>query len=396
MTEQQTKTYTELTLRRAETSAETELSRIDTGRTLAAQAIVSASNRLPRDNERWSTKRSAETKVRDLVSSPWGDEGVATEAVAARFAHYQLTPDEAGWLVEQAEVIRPAVRIAMRRSLGSFANIVTEGRFKSVHETGTSPAVDGARVDMGLYREFRRRFESVQFDQTGGEPSVAYGFLDYGGEASGDSVNMPMYGRVQFTFKSEVASRATFCEDDSLQKYGNSDKKEQFMGFDDAVIVQQVIEQAKQRGVATGLNYVESQVHGGLELDDVESVELTLDATDLQSYMEHIELLYATYPDIAITVNIDFSEPGRIPFDLITDHPYVIFHPVVMAAHTIFDRARLSNNQSVQATHQEKERRVERLRSVADDLWQKQTDGTPPANFMTPKMLYMGNGDRLG
>lgn len=380
-----------------------EVTSEETRRDLGSHSLHLATDHIADNHEQDAAKQAAKEKVARRISSPWITShnrhhgtlpNISPETVANRFMHHKISVDTAAALIEQAEVMRPVARVAIRQPLENFAIIVKEGQLKSVLETGTSNGIDSTRVNVSKYQDFRRKFEATQFDQTDSEPSVIYGFLDYSNEGRGDVINMPVYGSVQFTLKPDVAARTTFSEDDSLQQYGTSTDKEQFMGFDDAVIMQQVIEHAKQSGTSS-LDYVESQIHGGVDLNDVESVELTLDPDDLQGYIEHIELLHAAHPDIAITINLDYSKKARLPSEIISTHPDINFHPIVKATHTVFDRERMAKNEMVQSDHQKRIDRVSKLRKTGDDAWKKRTGEAAPSNFKSPKLMHLMNGDRL-
>jgi hypothetical protein len=338
-------------------------------------------------------KQAAEEKVARLVSSPWAE---SAETVARRFAEYKITPSDAETLIEQAEVMRPVARVSVRQTLESFAKIVRDGKFKSVFEAGASSAIDPTRNDIGMYQKLRRRFEALQFDQTDDEQSVIYGFLNYSAEGRGDTIDLPAYGNVQFILKPEVAARTTFSEDDSLGEYSTSQKKVEFVGFDDAVVMQQVIEHAKQN-TTSAYHYVEGQIHGGLDLNDVESVEVTLKPKDLEQHIEAIELLQTTHPDIKVVVNLDYSGSNFLPVSYVNAHPTIDFRPIVTTDMTMFmrEKAQALGNDFALSKHSERVERVNKLRDAVPGAWQRHTGAPVPASFGTPKMMYFMNGDRL-
>lgn len=161
--------------------------------------------------------------------------------------------------------------VAVRATPAAAVGILSEGRFKTQFETGTSNGLNSPRV--------RSRFEQGAFGYSADlDPTMRpiYGYVSPGDEGMYDGPYQ--YGSVRFNLKPEVKNRATVTLGDSLKM--NVDYAHPTPATE---VSHLSVSPFYASGLADGTldmelfhesNYVEAQVHGGIGLADVESITL--------------------------------------------------------------------------------------------------------------------------
>ena len=161
--------------------------------------------------------------------------------------------------------------IAIRLYGGELDAIVKEGRFKSLNEIEGGEGLVSASDE---YREGRVKLENGKWRIPKDGVQPIYGFIDtqYDSHNADSTV---IYGDVKITLKDAVSGRATFTAGDSLNSWltpvlitearkGNINKT--------------AVTEASKEGTgfiwAGGVGYFEAQIHGGVSLKDIKSIEV--------------------------------------------------------------------------------------------------------------------------
>lgn len=206
--------------------------------------------------------------------------------------------------IDQAEVMKPGARIAIRVGQPALDGILGDGRLKTYEETGERVM----KYENDDYTKFRSAREKELGLRKAGEPPVVYGFL-----ADKDTMSTApiaeAYGPVAITLKPEVLERSTFTRGDSYENKNASP-----MSFEDALIRKQVVDRKNQSGTADAREskYVEAQVLGGVNLQDIEGILLTIGSEvrnnpgleTIENATSYIDKIKASAPDVHIAVQI--------------------------------------------------------------------------------------------
>ena len=113
---------------------------------------------------------------------------------------------------QQSIVDSPHTRIVIHAPVSAVGGIMTQGRFRSQHETGRTKGYK----DPGHVRE---GFEAAALGVApNGDPTKApiYGALHVGGVRAPEAIGAEQYGPVGFVLKRDTHSRSTFTQTDSL------------------------------------------------------------------------------------------------------------------------------------------------------------------------------------
>jgi hypothetical protein len=160
--------------------------------------------------------------------------------------------------------------IAIKMTDTAFNKFVADGRMKTVFETGTN--IGGTNEAGRSYLDNRNNLEKNIWKIPEDAPRPIYGYMDTRFNNHNPSVDQ--YGNVQITLKDDVAGRTTMTAGDSLNDYTVpvqvTDARE---GLSDKALSNAT----QQNSVAAGsvhVAYYEAQIHGGVSLSDVKSVDL--------------------------------------------------------------------------------------------------------------------------
>lgn len=200
--------------------------------------------------------------------------------------HDEQNDSSDGWLgsldQDERDTVRSAVNAAaaapiqVRTSTKGIAGILETGRFKSSHEIGSSGA--GSILDDDEYGDMRREYE-LEFMETDGVPDSEAPIYGY----AGDSDTAKLYGGVVVTLKPAVRSRTTATVGDSLSGFPQPYPIDAMSTLSDAQFESAMSNDETSNLTLTNgkfSSYLETQVHGGVGLDDIESVELPGDMRD--------------------------------------------------------------------------------------------------------------------
>lgn len=176
----------------------------------------------------------------------------------------------------EAEVAQTAFRnvsldpIAIRMSSDALWRITQDGRMKSVFETGTNFA--GDRLGASYMRE-RDNLETNLWKVPADATRPIYGYLDT--QYNNHDPMVGQYGGIKITLNDNVAGRTTMTADDSLNAYTIPVP---IMDARAGTLSDQAISNATPRySVDRGnldVHYYEAQIHGGVSLSDIKSVDL--------------------------------------------------------------------------------------------------------------------------
>lgn len=151
----------------------------------------------------WSSRREAvvDQRRRDLVH----DDDPSTRLVSNTLNKNETLA------FQQAIVDSPDTRIVIHAPVSAVGGIVTQGRFRSQHETGRTRGYK----DPGFTREGMEgaALGVIVEDKT---KSPIYAALHLGGVRAPEAVGAEQYGPVGFVLKREVHGRSTFTQEDSL------------------------------------------------------------------------------------------------------------------------------------------------------------------------------------
>jgi hypothetical protein len=184
--------------------------------------------------------------------------------------------DNANWLTPKGvEAVGTAFKnvaldpIKIRMTTESLAKLVNDGRMKSVFETGKNFADNPGSSYISNRNNLEKNIWKVPEDAT----RPIYGYLDT--NYDNHIPRVEMYGNTEITLKDDVANRTTMTAGDSLNNYlvpvqVTDAQKGNFSG--------KALSNATERdSVIRGhveVNYYEAQIHGGVSLSDIKSVDL--------------------------------------------------------------------------------------------------------------------------
>jgi hypothetical protein len=141
--------------------------------------------------------------------------------------------------------------------------ILDGGRFKNQHETGTSHGL--------LNKGVRERFEK---EVLGADKGPIYGYAE---DVEGTAA-VGQYGSVAVRLKERVKDQATITTGDTLDQRGsvavpfrNPDSRALPRSQYDAFELEERL-RAKTTAAMSGGRYIEAQMHGGVNADDIEEV----------------------------------------------------------------------------------------------------------------------------
>ncbi|MBP7807080.1 DUF3626 domain-containing protein [Candidatus Saccharibacteria bacterium] len=205
--------------------------------------------------------------------------------------------------LHNADVLLPTARIAIRMPLDGFNKMISsDGVYKTVYETGTTKGLEAAPLKtVETYVNMRRQSEEqLGIKARPGEPETVYGFLD--NLESMDMVTPGLqYGTVALVLNPAVTNRATFTKGDTMRGPTTS------MDLPTATVAKAINDIAEVSGNHK-VSYVEAQVFGGVSMDDVEKVSLTLDDSQASHAHEQIEAFISgareDHPDLPITIRL--------------------------------------------------------------------------------------------
>lgn len=253
---------------------------------------------------------------------------------------FHLNEEQAEAARTNAEAMKPSARVAVRLPRFAFDEMVKDGRYRTAVETGYSHGANHGQDEhwMKRYITARCQAESVLgIAPEEGEPPIVYGYLDQ--EGGDHAERAGLYGNLALILKPEVAKRSTFTIGDSMK--GNMEP----VGYslDEAVVAEEA-ESIKSFSQGVGQEYIEAQVLGGVSMDDVEGVVLTVDPIgkptgksgkiekwqSAEEVAEFLELLSGASPDIEITIRVRCFKGFEAKFlDLADKYPQVSFVGVV-------------------------------------------------------------------
>jgi hypothetical protein len=186
--------------------------------------------------------------------------------------------DNANWLTPKGrEAVGTAYKnvaldpIAIRMTDTAFASFLKDGRMKTVFETGTN--IGGTNEAGRSYLDNRNNLERNIWKVPEDAPRPIYGYMD----TRYDNHN-PMtdqYGNIKITLKDDVVGRTTMTAGDSLNNYS---VPVQVTDAQEGNLSAKALSNATERGSVLGgrvmVAYYEAQIHGGVSLSDVKSVDL--------------------------------------------------------------------------------------------------------------------------
>lgn len=192
---------------------------------------------------------------------------VIPEAAAAQRASAERDLTD-GDVAEMEQTIADAPqKLRVRVPSETLASLLSDGRWRTQYETGTTRGADDLDGPRGRRAGERERF-GAPIDLPDADRPV-YGIVDDGPITMRESQK---YGEVVFHVKPEAAGRTSVTFGDSLAGSGGSIP----LGQDGDPDVLGAWSGAWQRGRYAdqpigGIGYTEAQFHGGLTLDDIES-----------------------------------------------------------------------------------------------------------------------------
>jgi len=246
----------------------------DDAETLRAEAITSqtAREKLLREKVAGEKPGVALTET-PLPSELWQPDTADARAYAdwqisevAR--RHRTTPEKVQARI--AERLREDLNgpVTIRRGLRGSQGIISDSRFKSQFETGTSRGL----FDKGMRKTAEYHGLGAPLGLPDGE-RVIYGYFATGNDA------VSSYGQVEWQLKDTVKQRTTYTIGDSLgamrdrEQVGSRDPEE--IGAWDG----EDLDRYYSKGVGRaddGIGYLEAQIQGGVNLGDVERVRFHL------------------------------------------------------------------------------------------------------------------------
>lgn len=331
----------------------------------------------------------------------FADSGAIKSELEHRFG---LSGSEIDIIEQQAEAMLPETRVVVRTPLSALDGIISKGRLQAAGETETSNGLTAGtdrnheRIDE--YITLRRQFESDKLQWSDEDPPIIYGFLGYSDNPEDSNIQAPMYGRVELKLNADVSERSSYTVGDSLIKVFDN-KPPQLLDHTDATLVQQAIEYSRQidKHALNQVPYVEAQVRGGVSIDDIESVAITIEPNDLDEQMLNLlSELSVQAPGCKIVVNLDYSSPQKLPIDTIRALPAVEFRPVIISSSEPsfiqLNKDGYPNNGGDYEEYRYNETR-ERYRSLGKKFLDFFSQNEKPSNLGEPSLGHYLNGDRF-
>jgi hypothetical protein len=199
------------------------------------------------------------------------------------------TPDQvASAAVDMLKRAVMNASVAMRISPLLFGKVLISELFKNQHQTGTSKGT--------LNPALRARWESGAFglDQYGPPESFPiYGYMSPPGQSNLDDY-ASSYGSVRVLFKDSVKDRITISAGDSLGgSYMPTPINDIGLTSVDgrAVALTDLPADSSPTQVASGVGYIEAQIHGGLAISDVARVQFSPTAPPSKAMQKYLTAL---------------------------------------------------------------------------------------------------------
>lgn len=228
------------------------------------------------------------------ASAPAWAKGAATEAEFG-----------ARWRVRLAELARDReLKLHKRTTVEAFEKIIESGRIKTQFETGTSKGI----LDNDLRAEVERKLFDIPEHSLRKQPHVRkrpiYGYLGRDNETPSYELG---YGTVRITFKDSVRPRTTFTGDDSL---GAAFRPSPINAPDPRSIGavrwhepgKGIYAEKFEDAFGPYHSYIETQIHGGAGLDDIEKV----------TFGHPAEIWLGGARDATISWELSATERGRL------------------------------------------------------------------------------------
>jgi len=256
---------------------------------------IQASQELWEERSRWWDRRhDVNSRLRAAVDDTLSREQIMERAYRdAGIDHYfeeyvernGITDPEAfkRQAVERMRQYWAGMEVAIRITPTGLERMLGDRRFRTVHETGRSGGLNDADV--------RARHEAVTWGYLPeGDPRArpVYGYLMDRDRPAGDKDSfadngdaLSQYGRVQVVLRSSVRQRTTAMYGDSLDMklFGEpspvDDPDWRSWTFGRGGIFGAPYMGLDRDNLHTSLAYIEAQVHGGVESEDIERVIFT-------------------------------------------------------------------------------------------------------------------------
>ncbi len=239
---------------------------------------------------------------------------------------------------QTAEALKREYRVLLNMPFSSFVNMICNGgSFHSIHAIGYNTGYEQGQLRTKSYIARRRQVEDLLF---GSEAKINYGYLST--QLALDAhIEAPGYGNVTLVLKKEVIDRCTFTQGDSLNFentqaiQSNSSESDSsviadspIIGFDDAAVSVEKLSLSQQLQTSSGATdgYIEAQISGGVEINDIEKVVLTEHKDQPGELKKFIDLLLENTKNIEVVVRIPSNNP--VSFDnivLASKYPGVKF-----------------------------------------------------------------------
>jgi len=182
---------------------------------------------------------------------------IAESALRETAERMGLTPEEVERLVANQLAKDLQNPLSIRRGVRGATNVLEAERFKTCYEVGG--------IGSNVRKPVERKGLGYPISTPANERPI-YGYV-----SSGESTVAHAYGRVEFELKPEVKARATITLRDSFEPF----KDEQMVGTP-------LLQPSKEgwdggldpyldRGIQ-GVGYIETQIQGGVSLDDVSRI----------------------------------------------------------------------------------------------------------------------------
>lgn len=315
--------------------------------------------------------------------------------------YYGISSTEIDQLSDQAEAMKPYARVIVRAPLSAFENIVQDGGIKTVSDTLTSNGLTGGadchndRLD--AYISLRQKFESEKLGWDETKPHIVYGFLGYT-NLDDNIIQLPVYGRVELKLHPDTIERSSFTIGDSLGQVFN-DCPPELLKPDDAILVQQALELGWQQPghKLNQIPFVETQIHNGVGLRDIESAIITIKPSDLEGIEPSLDLLHSKAPDCNIVVDLDFTNRQILPIAPISRLPFVTFRPIVISRYKPISIARKTPNylDGGEGNGYAQENHYRKMQERVSTLGKISVHYPELPNWGDPALTYYRNGDRF-